>query len=321
MKQYDDTFSKLTNELFYVKEEIENEDKPNYSCEKSILYKTGYDDKIILILHELFLNTTLRRECLITLDYLIEKCGYKLDKDNRKSFKDTLEKLKKLEIINYKNYNKSNELITIDTENIMLNLESNFTQLSDEELNKLSPIEDIRLKVSLLKLYMYLKARTKKRTNNEDLNLNCKSQTTYQSYEIIEKYTNISQSRIKTYIDQLQDLKLITYRKVGYRYKEQDIKKIKTECPNVYAINCLQDDIESELKIGIDQCKNKQEEDGYIVTQEAYKNHDNKKIGLYGSLIKKRNNNKITDKEIKQLTRIENEMQEYKTPKTKTNTI
>jgi biotin operon repressor len=313
MKQYDDTFSKITNELFYVREE--SGDKINYSFEKSILYKTGYDDKVILILHELFLSTTLRRKSLITLDYLIEKCGYKLDKDNRKCFKDTLEKLKALEIINYNDFKKSNELIIIDTEQIMLNVEKNFTQLSDEEINKLDIIKDIRLKVSLLKLYLYLKARTKKRTTSEDLNLYCKSQTTYQSYEVIERYTNISQSRIKTYIDKLQDIKLITYRKVGYRYKEQDLKKVKTECPNVYAINCLQDDIEAELEIGIKQCKHEQEEKGYIVTQETYKNHDNQKIGLYGSLIKKKNNNKITQKEIRQLIEIEKEMEEYKIQK------
>lgn len=316
MKEYD-VYSKLTNKLFYVKVGEDEDEKGKYSVEESILYKTGYDDKAILILHELYVNTNFRRECLISLDYLIEKCGYKLNRDNRQSFKNTLEKLKELKLIEFESIDKSNELIAINTEEIILQA-TNYTQISDEELEVFNNVTNMRFKTTLLKLYLYLKARVFKRSINEktgetyNIDIEFVPQTTYQSYETIAKYTNIGEGRIKKYIDTLQSLNLITYRKVGYRYKANDAKKKKTDCPNVYAINCLQEDIDEELRVGVKQCKYEQEQNGYVVTQESYKNHDSEKIGLYGSLVKKKNNNKITYEEMKQLKELQKEMQEYK---------
>lgn len=312
MKQYKDAFSKITNQLFYVKVGEDENGKGQYSHEESILYKVGYDDKVILILHELFLNTTLRRECLITLDYLIEKCGYKADKDNRKSFKNILSKLKDTELINFCEINKSNELIIIDTEELMVMLDTSYTILADEELVVFNSVADVRKRTTLLKLYLYLKARTTKRTNNEDINMNCTPQTTYQAYETINKYTNISESRIKEYIDQLQEMKLITYRSFGKRYKENDKQQKLSECPNVYCINGLQDDIEAELQLGIKQCKYDQQKQGYVIVDRDYKNNDRKIFGKKGSLTKKLNNGTITEKEQKQYDDICAMQNEYK---------
>lgn len=312
-----DVFSKLTNELFYVKVGEDENGKGQYSCEESILYKTKYDDKVILILHELYINTNFRRQCLITLDYLIEKCGYKVDKDNRKSFKNTLEKLKELKLINFSEINKSNELILIDTEEIILQARD-YTQLSDEEVVIFNNVADVRKKTTLLKLYLYLKARTTKRGNSvstgktRDIQVEFVPQTTYQSYETINKYTNISESRIKEYIDTLQNMKLITYRSFGKRYKGNDKNQKLTECPNVYAINNLQDDIEAELELGIKRCKYDQQKQGYVIVDREYKNNNRKINGKKGSLTKKLNNGTITEKEQKQYDNICTMQNEYK---------
>lgn len=311
MKKYENEFSKLTNQLFYVKVEDENGNN-SYPREESILYKVGYDDKVILILHELFLGTNFRRECLLSLDYLIEKCGYKADKDNRKSFKNTLEKLKEIELINFELINKSNELLVIDTDGLMVMLNGNYTLLSDEELETFNKIIDVRKRTTLLKLYLYLKARTTKRKDGEDINMHCRPQVTYQKYETINEYTNISESRIKEYIDQLQEMKLIVYRNVGKRYKETDKHQKLTEAPNVYAICNLQDDIEAELELGIKQCKYDQEKQGYVIVDRDYKNNNRKINGKKGNLTKKINNGTITEEEQKQYDDIIAMENEYK---------
>lgn len=313
MKQYKDAFSKITNQLFYVKVGEDENGKGQYSHEESILYKCNYDDKVILILHELFLNTTLKRECLITLDYLILTCGYKADKDNRKSFKNILKRLKDIELINFNEINKSNELIVIDTDGLMMLIgDGNYTILAGEELGILNSVTDVRKRTTLLKLYLYLKARTTKRTNDEDINLNCTPQITYQAYETINKYTNISESRIKEYIDELQEMKLITYRNVGKRYKETDKHQKLNEAPNVYAINNLQDDIEAELELGIKQCKHDQQSKGYVVVDKEYKNNNREIFGKKGSLTKKINNGTITEEEQKQYDDICTMQNKYK---------
>jgi hypothetical protein len=295
--QYE-VYSQLTNKLYYTKVYKTEE----YTEKDSILYKTKYDDKIILILHELYLGSTFRRQSILSLDYLISRCGYKVDKDNRKNFKITLNKLKQLDIINFKEFNKSNDIIEINTENILIESNDNYTQLSDEELEKLNDITNTRLKTTLLKLYLYLKARVYKRGKSDtgktyDIGVDYRSQTTYQNYETIEQYTNISESRIKTYIDILQDKQLITYKNFGKKYKEYDKQKRLSECPNVYAINCLCEDIEAELELGIKQCKYILQEQGYIITNVDYKNNDRQLNGRKGYLKKKINNGTITTEE------------------------
>ncbi|MBZ9693401.1 hypothetical protein [Clostridium sp. M14] len=289
-----DLFSKITNDLFYVKKEKEGLIKT--FADESVLYKTNYDNKVILILHNLYIGTNFNRECLITLDYLINKCNYKTVKENRKSFKLLLEKLRELELISFENINKSNELIILNTEKLMLN-QGDYTILTQYEIDVLSNVKDTRLMSTLLKLYLYLKVRVTKRKEGEDINMYTTPQTTYQSYEFINKYTKISESRIKEYIDKLQDLGLIKYRNIGKRYKINDKYKKLTECPNVYALTILQDDIDSELDLGIKQCKKKQQEDGYIVVDNNYKNNNRKTNGKKGALIKKQNNGTITESE------------------------
>lgn len=301
-----EVYSQLPNEVFYAL------DGGKYRENGSLLHEFEYDGKIILILHTLYVKTDFARECVTTLEYLIEKCGYKVTNDSRKKFKDILNKLKEIGLINFKDEIVSGKMMEIDTEQLLLS--SNFFQASNEEMEKFKTVEDLRLRTTLVKLYFYLKARVYKRGIDIDTgerhntNVEREPQVTYQSYELIEKYTGISQARIKNYIDILQDMKLITYRKPGYRYKADDKNKIKTECPNVYAINNLQEDIDAELEFGVKRCIYNQREQGYVVTNQGYKEHDNKKIGLYGALMKKQKNNTITANELIKLNKLEKDI-------------
>lgn len=290
-----EVYSQLTNEVFYT----------TVKDKRSLLHAFGYDGKIFLILHMLYIKTDFSRECVTTLDYLIEKCGYQVNKDSRKNFKGILYKLKELGLINFEDDEiVSGQMIEIDTEELLLS--DKFFQVANEEIEQFKIINDLRQRTTLIKLYFYLKSRVYKRSVREAIS--DVPQVTYQSYELIEKYTGISQARIKEYIDLLQGMKLITYRKAGYRYKADDNKKIKTECPNVYAINNLQKDINIELDFGVKRCIYNQRKQGYIVTNKGYKEHDNKKIGVYGALKKKQKNNTITDTELVELRKLEKDI-------------
>lgn len=319
-KKNEDVYSRLSNELFYVKTETTDEGKNIYSEKGSILHTLKYDDKAILILHTLYVRTDFARECTITLDYLIEQCEYQVNKDSRKSFKNILNKLKEIKLIDFDGEIISGKMLEIDTEPLLLNASGNFFQLSNEEIERFKTIDDLRLRTTLLKLYCYLKARTKKRKKNEQtgkvfsVQVEPIPQVTYQTYELIDKYTGISESRLKKYIDILQDdMKLITYRNFGKKYREGDTSRKLSECPNVYAINNLQtQSVELELELGISQCKHDLMEKGWVITKVDYKNNDRHINGLKGSLIKKQNLNTITEEEINQLNDIIAQEQQYK---------
>lgn len=298
MENYD-SYSQLKNEIFY------NE---NQETEESILNKVN-DSKVIRVLHELYVCTNFRKVAITTLDYLIESCGYKVNQKSRKSFKEVLNKLRELKIIDFKDDIASADMLEINTEELTCNV-SNFTQLADSEIKILETnITDTRSRANMLKLYLYLKARTFKRTNRDNgekygIEIEFMPQTTYQTYEWIEKYTNISQSNIKRYIDKLQELNLITYKNIGKKYNSKDVKQVLTECPNIYAINNLQEDVQEELELGIKRLKHNLRDKGFVIVDKDYKNNDRKINGRKGYLIKKQNNGTMTKEESIELDNI-----------------
>ena len=297
--EYYDSYSQLKNEIFY------NE---NQETEESILNKVN-DSKVIRVLHELYVCTNFRKVAITTLDYLIESCGYKVNQKSKKSFKEILNKLRELKIIDFKDDIASADMLEINTEELTCNV-SNFTQLADSEIKILETnITDTRSRANMLKLYLYLKARTFKRTNKDNgekygIEIEFMPQTTYQTYEWIEKYTNISQSNIKRYIDKLQELNLITYKSIGKKYNSKDVKQVLTECPNIYAINNLQEDVQEELELGIKRVKHNLRDKGFVIVDKDYKNNDRKINGRKGYLIKKQNNGTITKEESIELDNI-----------------
>jgi hypothetical protein len=297
--EYYDSYSQLKNEIFYNEKQ---------ETEESILNKVN-DSKVIRVLHELYVCTNFRRVAITTLDYLIESCGYKVNQKSQKSFKEILNKLRELKIIDFKDDITSADMLEINTEELTCNV-SNFTQLADSEIKILETnITDTRSRANMLKLYLYLKARTFKRTNKDNgekygIEIEFMPQTTYQTYEWIEKYTNISQSNIKRYIDKLQELNLITYKSIGKKYNSKDVKQVLTECPNIYAINNLQEDVQEELELGIKRVKHNLRDKGFVIVDKDYKNNDRKINGRKGYLIKKQNNGTITKEESIELDNI-----------------
>lgn len=285
-------YSKITNKLFYTNEEG-----------KESILKIVNDNKVVLVMHYLILLTNRVGEVTVSLDYLIKKCGYKADKDSRKSFKNILDKLKELGYINFDNINKSNDIIIIDT--TALNVDTEFFIAEDDEMETIKSVaEDMREYVNLLKVYYYLKARIHK--SKKDSVVDAKSQSTFNPYGDIANRTMISEMNIKKYIDKLQDIGLIKYANSGYKYRADNIN-LKTECANVYVLAKISKDEETlkhDLKEGLKLQELYYEDKGYIITKKGYKNNDKKINGKYGSLIKKEKNNTLTEQEEKELNKI-----------------
>lgn len=310
-------YSKITNQLFYTRE-----GKSSYP-EKSILNTVG-DDKVILVLHNLYLLTNFEKNALVTLDYFIEKCGYCVNQKTRRSFKDILLKLRSCDWIDFEGgYEdiKSGQMIEINTESLFYYTETNFTSLTEAEVKTIMDNEEnSKTKIALIKLYLYLKARTYKRAYEENgfeegmdewqcseiAGLyNYRSQSTYQSYELINRFTNISQSNIKQLIGKLQELGLITYASAGKKYLKGKPSTI-TECENVYVINNLQPQlsIKRELEIGIKQYCYMLREKGYSITDREYTNNDRKINGRIGGLTNKFKNGTITTEQLDELNEL-----------------
>lgn len=281
-------FSKVTNEMFYGL----NGDSEN-SILKELKENKINNNKVMLIIHHLYLMTNRCGESETTIDWLIKKCNYTVDKDNRKDFKDILIKLKELNFIDFDIIGKSNEMIVINTEN--LNVDSNFFIIENEEIELISTYtKDIRETINTMKIYFYLKARCHK---GNDTNLGGKANATFNTYEDISKNTLINECNIKKYIDILQEIGLIKYKNLGYKYKESN-RQYKTECANLYALtNISKDMIDKDLTEGLKQQRYYYEDKGYIITSKGYKYNDKKANGLYGSLVKKEKNNTLTDEE------------------------
>lgn len=285
-------YSKIMNKLFYTNEEG-----------KESILKIVNDNKVVLVMHYLYLLTNRVGEVTVSLDYLIKKCGYKADKDSRKSFKNILDKLKELGYIYFTEINKSNEVIEIDTNK--LNVDKEFFVVEDEELELIrANTEDIREFINVVKVYYYLKARIYKK--NDDSVLDARSQSTFNSYSDIANRTLISEMNIKKYIDRLQEINLIKYDNLGYKYRADNIQA-KTECANVYVLTKVsvdEDTLKDDLKEGLKQQELYYEDKGYLITRKGYKNNDKKLNGTYGSLIKKEKNNSLTEKEKEELCKI-----------------
>ena len=150
-------FSKITNDFFYLKNEGDS------------ILKLINDNKALLIMHELYLLTNRYNKATISIDYLIEKCNYKINKQRQIDFKNILDKLKELKYIDFKDNIKSySKTIEIDTNK--LNVDSEFFVVEDEELEQIeSNSTNKKEYLNLLKIYYYLKARIYKGNSNVKL--------------------------------------------------------------------------------------------------------------------------------------------------------
>ncbi|MDR3594238.1 hypothetical protein [Clostridium sp.] len=263
-KQYSDNYSRIPNKLFYLRNEDEERENEIEYTKKGTILNVIDDNKVILILHELYMGSDFRHRCYRTIDSLLEDIRYKLDKDNRKAIKKILIRLRELKYINFDGLElsiKSTTLLKIDTSKLFEETKDRFVELAQCEIDKIMSLDcDLRSKMGMLKLYLYLKARVYKRINkSEDTYINrchdTKSEATFQSYEYIEKYTGIKRKQGIEYVDKLVELRMITVYRNKYVYKEKDSELWK-DFSNIYVINNLQaseEDIKEEIKLCVKQ--------------------------------------------------------------------
>jgi hypothetical protein len=308
-----ESYSQLPNEVFYLKNE-NNDDK---KTEQGSIINTIKDDKVIIMLHELYVNSSFRRNYHMNLEFFIDQCGYQVNQKSKKSFENVLYKLKEIKLIDFDKIH--NKTMIIDTEQLILKSCSNYFSITDEEINKLRLIKDLRLRMSILKLYSYLKATVTKRSINDktgskyNIQVEQIPQVTWQSYEYIEKFINVGQAHLKLYIDKLKELNLIDYTSCGKKHHSKDRYKKLSECPNIYTITNLNDcGNEQELEFGLSQCKDWLEKDGWVITKTNYKNNDRKINGKIGGLTKKLNKGTITNKQKGELDKLKKEKEEQK---------
>ena len=293
-----EVFAKIPNKLFSIKTIDENTENINYDNKGSIL-KLVKDDKVIKLIYELIVGTNFRNICNTSINDLIKLCGYKVNDKNIKSFKELLYKMDSKNIIHINNeFYRGNDLISIDTENLFNMSEDGYTILEQKELDIINNItKDSRQRNTLLKCYLFIKLMCHKREDNTSKGLayTTEPQTITMDYKYICKFTGVTD--ITKAIKTLQDNKLIIYsnfliHKTGQAENKQDAK-------NTYAVYALEENwdeklTKEELKVGINQYKEKLKEQGFIISLK-YLNNDKSANGYLGKQkqIENRNNKEI----------------------------
>lgn len=253
--------SLITNRIFYL---YDNDNE-------NILKHLKNDGKIILVLHNLYLLTNRLNYANTNLKILIERCGYKVIKDNITTFWDILIKIKDLGVINFKNCKvDKNTLIEIDCSNLIQFDDGyfNFFKLDEEEINLIrSNSTNNQNFITNLKVYCYLKARVQKIDTDKDISERGygQAEVTWRSFDDITKHTGVS--AVEKSINKLRDIGLIKYVNPGYKTRDNKT----TNCSNIYALNNVSKNIDMELVEGEKQYIYKQKEKGYKISKQKTK--------------------------------------------------
>lgn len=258
----EEVYSRLPNQFFYTNDET-----------KSILADSK-DDKLLLIMHYLYILSNYEYNCIINLEYLMKRCGYKPIKKNVDSFNKSLKYLKKKKYISYEDDDISlKELLVIDTTNLLtLSDEGEFVVMQESEINMLKNFNsNSRSLLNHAKVYFNIKARIYKPSSNFDwYNEDGRNAiATYMTYDRIEIESKVSRNYIKRYLNNLETFNLITVKNFKYRYGKGKYDNHYKESPNVITINNLQcfvekkTTIDNELNLMFKEFKISKEEDGY----------------------------------------------------------
>ena len=290
-----EVFAKIPNAMFSIKTIDENTEKVNYDNKCSIL-KLIKDDKVIKIIYELIVGTNFRNICNTSINDLISLCGYKVNDKNIKSFKELLYKMDSKNIIHINNeFYRGNDLISIDTENLLNMSEYGYTVLEQKELDIINNItKDSRQRNTLLKCYLFIKLMCHKREDNTSKGLTYETnpQTITMDYKYICKFTGVTD--VTKAIKTLQDNKLIIYS--NFLINEIGCPENKQDAKNTYAVYALEENwdeelTKEELKIGINQYKNRLIEKGFSISLK-YLNNDKSANGYLGKQKQIENKNK-----------------------------
>ena len=290
-----EVFAKIPNTMFSIKTVDENIEKVDYNRKGSILQLVK-DDKVIKVIYELIIGTNFRNICNTSINDLISLCGYKVNDKNIKSFKELLYKMDSKNIIHINNeFYRGNDLISIDTENLLNMSEEGYTVLEQKELDIINNItKDSRQRNTLLKCYLFIKLMCHKREDNtsKGLTYETKPQTITMDYKYICKFTGVTD--VTKAIKTLQDNKLIIYS--NFLINEIGCPENKQDAKNTYAVYSLEDNwdeelTKKELKIGINQYKNRLIEKGFSISLK-YLNNDKSANGYLGKQKQIENKNK-----------------------------
>ena len=290
-----EVFAKIPNVMFSIKTVDENTEKVDYDRKGSILQLVK-DDKVIKVIYELIVGTNFRNICNTSINDLISLCGYKVNDKNIKSFKELLYKMDSKNIIHINNeFYRGNDLISIDTENLLNMSEDGYTILEQKELDIINNIaKDSRQRNTLLKCYLFIKLMCHKREDNtsKGLTYETKPQTITMDYKYICKFTGVTD--VTKAIKTLQDNKLIIYS--NFLINEIGCPENKQDAKNTYAVYSLEENwdeelTKEELKIGINQYKNRLIEKGFSISLK-YLNNDKSANGYLGKQKQIENKNK-----------------------------
>ena len=299
-----EVFAKISNKIMSVHNGEFNEKGVKVFNTKNSYLDIVKDDKIIKVVYEFIIGTNLKGLYTNSLDNLIINCGYAVNKKSQKSFKDLLILMNNNNIVNILNEDfKPKDVLIIDTDNLYNDTLEGFTIIEQKELDIINSLGNNSKEINtLLKGYFFIKSMCYKREDNtyEGLQLDLsKAQYIVMDYKYINKFTGITD--ISKCIKTLKDGNLINYA----NFKEAPINNptAKIDGKNVYVVRALEcnwdkDLMNEELKVGLNQYKNKRIKESYIISTE-FKNNDKVANGHLGKekQMKKKYNEDVTIEE------------------------
>lgn len=275
----EELYVKLDNKIFFTKDDNE----------EHINKKIGFDNRLIIVLYALYINSTRFNKYIGSLDYLITQCGYEVNKKSKASIKALLNTLHELKLITIESIDKE---IVIDVSTIE-SVEERYFHLYYKEVEKILNADvKVQEKLNTLNVYCCLKSH-----------FNKVSYVCYPSYETIEKETGLNNKTITKCLNNLVDLEMIVYGTVGYivsdNKKRMDTNNyvIVSECEGaeMYFGVELIDFVNGKLKYALALRKNQLEEEGYKIVNDKDKRQEILVASANKTNIKK--NNVIEPKE------------------------
>lgn len=207
-----DIYSRIPNDFFYGECIIKNTNK-----------------NILMMYDSLYMRRGLDNISSISIEYIIEYCGLKPNRNKGKTndtIKDLflyLENTGYINILNKEDLKSIKNLILIHFKKYA---DKNYVELKRSEIEKISNSESKLDKTNLLIIFLYLKSRMYRRQNGDDL---VKSggipETCFPTYENIYSDIDISKRSISRYITELDKLDLIRYANSGKWYDPKEISK------------------------------------------------------------------------------------------------
>lgn len=287
-------YTKIPNKLFYSIEDGED----------SILRKTKFNEKTLLILDYLYMHTNRRNKIHFYLKDMIVECGFSYSTKKGEShdqFKDILLVLHKINVIESEyDFSKtpSKELITCS---LTIDLDQNYTQLYDNEKEKINgqTIDKVN-NLKLLIYYCYLKCRMYKRPKDDSMVVSGgRAEVAYPSFKLINEDLGITDDSIDKYNNILIALDMIRLSSAGNWYYKDDPNKVLKDSCNFYTLFTNEEESEHNLKEGIKFWKKLDFNLGKVFTNsKEYKNNNKRLNGELGSIIKKEKNGTATEADI-----------------------